>query len=325
MCHRPSLDQYREAPGTAGGLTIPIASAPVHSGRDPTLRREARRVTLPAVITLAFDPVLRLGGLEVRGQTLVLAGIIFAALIVAARIGRLTPQASPFVPPPTLRPDEIPFLVLGIVPGAVIGGRIEYVLLHLDYYAANPVAIVDPAQGSLALSLAVVGGILGGLVIARLVGAPGDRWMHAAVLPVLFVLAAGKLAAVLAGEGQGLPSDAWWATAFQGPGPWGSLAPEVPSHPSQLYEAATTTIVLAILGLALRFGAFGRPDGSALLVGVTLWAVGRGIVATTWRDTAVIGSFKTEHLVLAAIVLGCLVGLLLLRLGGRTKASLRRT
>lgn len=274
----------------------------------------------PAVIPLAFDPVLRLGDLEFRVQTVVLAGIIFAALLLAARIGRLTPQDSPFVPPPTLRPDEIPFLVLGIVPGAVIGGRLEYVLLHLDYYRANPGAIVDPAQGSLSLTLGMVGGILGGIIIARLVGAPAGRWMHAAVLPMLFVLAAGKLSAVLAGEGQGLPTGAWWATTFQGPGPWGSLAPEIPSHPSQLYEAVATTIVLAVLGLALRFGAFGRRDGSALLFAVVLWAIGRGIVAVTWRDAPVAGPFLAEHLVLAVIAIGCLVGMIALRLSGRAGA-----
>lgn len=266
----------------------------------------------PVVITFAFDPLLRFGDIEVRAQTVVLAGIILAALLLAARIGRLTPQDSPYVPPPTLRPDDIPFLVLGIVPGAVIGGRLEYVLLHLDYYAANPTAIVDPAQGSLALGLAVVGGIIGGIVIARLLDAPAGRWMHAATLPVLFVLAAGKLASVLAAEGQGLPSDLPWATAFSGPGPWGSLAPDVPSHPSQVYEAISTTIVLAFLGLALRIGAFDRRDGSALLVGVVLWAIGRGIVAVTWRDAAVLGPLNAEQLILTGVVVACAVTLVIL-------------
>lgn len=270
-------------------------------------------MTPPALIALAFDPVLRLGDLEFRAQTVVLAGVILAALLLAARIGRLTPQRSPLVPPPTLRPDDIPFLVLGIVPGAVIGGRLDYVLVHLDYYTANPVAIADPAEGGLALGLAVVGGILGGLAIARLVGAPADRWMHAAALPVLFLLAAGKVTAVLAADGQGLPSDLSWATAYAGTGPWGSLAPEVPSHPSQAYEAIATTVVIVFLGLALRLGAFGRRDGSALLAGVAMWAVGRGLVAFTWRDAAVAGPFKAEHLLLAVVVGGCVGGLMRLR------------
>lgn len=266
----------------------------------------------PAVITFAFDPLLRFGDLQVRAQTVVLAGVILAALLLTARIGRLTPQDSPYVPPSALRPDDIPFLVLGIVPGAVIGGRLEYVLLHLDFYAANPTAIVDPAQGSLALALGVAGGILGAIVMARLVGAPAGRWMHATALPLLFALAAGKLASVLAAEGQGLPSDLPWATAFSGPGPWGSLAPGIPSHPSQVYEAIATTLVLALLALTLRIGAFSRRDGSALLVAVVLWAIGRGVVAVTWRDAAVLGPLKAEQLILAGVVGACVVALVVL-------------
>jgi phosphatidylglycerol:prolipoprotein diacylglycerol transferase len=269
----------------------------------------------PAVITLAFDPVLRLGDLEVRVATVALAGILLTGLLLAARIGRLTPQPGPYVPPPPLRLDDIPFLVLGIVPGAVIGGRLEYVLIHLDYYAANPAAIVDPGQGSLALGLAVAGGMVGGIAIARLVGAPATRWMHAAVLPLLFVLAAGKLASVLAADGQGLPSDVAWATAYTGPGPWGSLAPEVPSHPSQVYEAIATTLVVVLVGLALRFGAFARRDGSALLAAIVLWGVGRFAVAFTWRDAEVAGPFRAEQLLLAVVIAACIGGLVRLRFG----------
>jgi phosphatidylglycerol:prolipoprotein diacylglycerol transferase len=277
----------------------------------------------PAVITLAFDPVLRFGALEVRVATVALAAILLAGLLLAARIGRLTPQPGPYVPPPPLRLDDIPFLVLGIVPGAVIGGRLEYVLIHLDYYAANPAAIVDPGQGSLALGLAVAGGMVGGIAIARLVGAPATRWMHAAVLPLLFVLAAGKLASVLAADGQGLPSDVAWATAYTGPGPWGSLAPEVPAHPSQVYESIATTLVVVLVGLAIRFGAFARRDGSALLAGLALWAVGRGVAVFTWRDAAVAGALRVEHLVLAVIVIGCVGGLLGMRLRAGSASVVR--
>ena len=279
-------------------------------------------MTPPAVIPLAFDPVVHFGDLEVRVQTLFLAGIVFAALLVAARIGRLTPQASPFVPPPTLRPDEIPFLVLGIVPGR--GHR------RADRVRPAPPGLLPGQPGC---DRRPGAGEPRARARRRRAGSwegwPSPGWSELRVidgctrrsLPVLFVLAAGKLVAVLAGDGQGLPSDARWATAFQGPGPWGSLAPEVPSHPSQLYEAIATTVVLAILGLILRLGAFARRDGSALLVAVALWAVGRGIAAMTWRDAAVVGPLKAEHLILAGLVGGCLGGLLWLRLPGRLDGS----
>jgi phosphatidylglycerol:prolipoprotein diacylglycerol transferase len=273
----------------------------------------------PAIITLAFDPVLRFSGLEVRAQTVALAGVILVSLLLAAWAGRTTTEPSPFMPALTTRAAHLPVLALGVVPGAMIGGRIDYVLIHLDFYASNPGAILDPTQGGLSLGLGVVGGVLGGIAMSRLVDAPAGRWMHAATIPTLFVLAGGKLASILAAEGQGLPSDLPWATAFTGRGPWSSLAPEVPSHPSQVYEAIATTIVLIVLGLAIRLGAFRRRDGSALLVAIVLWAIGRGVAATTWRDPALVGPLNAEQLILLGVIAA--IGVALAVLARRRRAG----
>src|SRR3970282_2744135 len=143
---------------------------------------------MPAVITLAFDPLVYFGDLSARAQTIVLATIAFVALLVFVRIGRITPTDGPYVPAPTLPPSDIPFLVLGMFSAAVRGGRLAYVLVHLDYYLANPAAIVDPTQGALGLGLAVPGAILGGGLVARLIGAPVDRWLPAAGPATLLVL-----------------------------------------------------------------------------------------------------------------------------------------
>ena len=186
-----------------------------------------------AVIAFDFDPLLRLAeGLVVRWQTLALAAAIAATLILAGLIARRA----------TLRADDLLFIAVGTVPGAVIAGRLGYVLLHFDYYAANPGAILDPGLGAMELALGVVGGLLTGSYVASLLGAPVGRWWHAAVLPLLLVLGVGKLTMILGGAGQGTPSGAAWATAFLGPGPWGSLAPALPSDPSQAYEAIVTLV-----------------------------------------------------------------------------------
>ena len=260
-----------------------------------------------AVIAFDFDPFLHVGDGVVRWETLGIAAAIFVALILAG-IGARTME---------LRTDDMLFVVLGVVPGAVIGGRLGYVLLHPMFFTARPTAILDPVVGSLELGLAVVGGALtGGIVAALLDGAVG-RWFHIAALPVLVAIGVGKLATMLGGRGQGVPSDAPWATAYIGTGPWGSLAPEVPSVPAQALEGLATLGVLVLVMGVLAVPGLRRPDGRAFLVAVGLWALIRAIVASSWRDPIVAGPFRMEQLIDLAIVTGCMVGIVLLVLRER--------
>ena len=273
------------------------------SGRRHPLGASSERFdtltgTVPiAVIAFDFDPLFRLAdALVVRWQTIALAMVIASALLVAGSMAR---RAS-------LRPDDLLFIVVGTVPGAVIGGRLGYALLHIDYYASSPSAILDPASGGLELGLAVVGGLLTASYVARLLGAPLGPWSQVAILPVLFTLGAGKLTMVLGGAGQGQPTDAAWATAFLGPGPWSSLAPALPSHPSQAYEGiATLVILLVVLGLAAGGRRAARADGRLFFVGLGAWALVRAAAALSWRDPAVIGPFSAGSVIALGIALAC--------------------
>jgi prolipoprotein diacylglyceryltransferase len=263
-----------------------------------------------AVLTLTFDPVLQLSDTaSVRWETVGLAIVLALGLLLAARIGSATPAVVPYVPAPGLRIDDLVFAVVGAVPGAVFGGRLGYVLDHFEFYSANPAAIIDPTQGGLTLTVAVPLGILTGAAIARLLGAPVARWMHAVALPLLFVLAAGKVVGVLGATGQGLPSDQSWATAYGGPGPWASIGADIPSHPSQVYEAIL--IAVAILGVAIasRFDLVARRDGAALYVALGLWAAARFAVAFTWRDPLVVGPLRMEQVQLLLVGVVAIVGL----------------
>jgi phosphatidylglycerol:prolipoprotein diacylglycerol transferase len=198
------------------------------------------------------------------------------------------------------------------VPGAVLGGRLGYVLLHPAFFSANPGAILDPSVGSLELSLAVVGGALTGAIVASLLDGKVGRWFHISALPVLLVIGTGKLAMVLGGTGQGQPWDGGWATAYLGDGPWGSLAPALPSHPSQAYEGIATIVVLVVLMGAFAVPGLRRPDGRAFLLAVGLWALVRAFIASTWRDPVTVGPFTTEQVLCLLIVAGCAIGFALL-------------
>jgi phosphatidylglycerol---prolipoprotein diacylglyceryl transferase len=268
-----------------------------------------------AVIELTFAPIVSIGGFEVRLETIALAGVILVALVVATLIAWGTPL-DPARPtdsldeddePNHLRADDLLYVAVGALPGAVAGGRIGYVLLHLDYYTANQGAVLDIAQGGFQLSLAVVGGTITAVIVATMLGGSIGRWLHALIVPLLLALAGGKLAMLLGGDGQGTPWDGSWATAYPGPGPWGSLAPQIPSHPAQAYEAVATILVLLLLMMVLAAGGFQRRGGGAFLLGIAMWAGARAAVASTWRDPVVVGELRMDQLLSLGIVAGAMV------------------
>jgi prolipoprotein diacylglyceryltransferase len=275
---------------------------------------------LLATITLEFDPVVRLGDSGVRLDTLALAIATFIALVIAALLAGWTPARDPHMPAWTtavdlhLRRDDLLFIVLGVIPGAVVGGRLGYVFMHLDYYSATPAAIVDPNQGSLELGLAVLFGTVTGAYVCRLLDAPVGRWLHVAAIPFLSAIALGELSRVLGGGGQGVASDAPWALAYGGPGPWDTLVPGTPAHPAQVYGALVAVAALVVVGVLLRLGAFRVHDGSAFFVGLLVWAVGRCAVTFAWRDDAVLGSFRAGGLIALGVAVAGVVGIVLARI-----------
>jgi prolipoprotein diacylglyceryltransferase len=314
----------------------------LRSARLTGANREGRRPVdcgvvlplVPAVIAFHFDPILSIGGINVRWETIGVAVAAFAAIVVAGLIARATPidlsrpADAPGEEPGELnhlRRDDLLYITVAALPGAVVGGRLGYALLHLDYYQANPSALLAVGQGGFELALAVVGGFVTGAIVAILLGAPVGRWMHALVLPVLLAIAGGKAAMVLGGTGQGLPVDLSWATAYLGAGPWGSLAPEMPSHPAQAYEAIATAVVIVVVMWFVELGSFPGRNGGAFLLGIGLWATARAVVAITWRDRAVAGPLGMDQVICVALAVSCFVLLVLVGSAAKVRGGRPRS
>jgi phosphatidylglycerol:prolipoprotein diacylglycerol transferase len=269
-----------------------------------------------ALIAFDFDPVFRLGDLVVRWETFALAATIVLAVSLAAILAGRMPAVHEAYPELGgrergawhLRRDDLLFLLLGVIPGAILGGRLGYILIHLDYYGSHPEFWFDPGQGSLELGLGVLGGTAAGALVAMVLEAPVGRWLHVAIVPILVGLGLGKLAMVLGGDGQGTPSSLPWATAYLGPGPWGSLAPEVPSHPAQAYEGVLVLIVATLMVGLMLSGRFREQDGRAFFAGLSLWGLARVESGFLWRDAEVIGPFRAAQ-VLAMLIAFASLGL----------------
>lgn len=285
-----------------------------------------------AAIAFDFDPYLRLGDRAVRLETLAVALAVFAGLAAAALLaGRMPADDAPIgedTQKPAerdgrwhLRRDDLLFIALGAVLGAVVGARAGYGLLHADYFATDWRALLDPAQGSLELTLGVAGGTLTGIYVAALLDAPVSRWLHVAIGPLLLTLGLGKLAQALGGSGQGAPADVAWATAYLPPGPWGSAGAEIAAHPAQLYEAAMALVVGIVVVILGRATPLRRADGRIYAVGIGLWALGRGLVASTWRDPAALGPLNAEQLICLAVAAAALGAAGAATIAGRRRAG----
>ena len=135
---------------------------------------------VPAVIEFDFDPALHLGDLAVRWEALALALTIVICVALASVIAGRTSAVNAADPEMGgldrgarhLRRDDLLYILLGVVPAALLGGRLGHILIHWDFYSEHPDAWFDPTQGGLELSLAVVFGMLAGYAVAAGLGAP---------------------------------------------------------------------------------------------------------------------------------------------------------
>ncbi len=285
------------------------------------------------VVRLDFDPTIALVGLTVRLDTLALAGVILLMLSLAAlgagrMVGRLEGGTEGLAPDAgRLRRDDLILIAFGAVPGAIVGGRLGYGLVHVDFYRPDPSLLTDPAQGGLALTLAVVLGTLCAVAVALLLAAPISRWLHVASGPLLVGLGLGKLSMILGGTGQGQFSDASWATQYVRPGSWGSAGAAYSALPSQALEGglvllAALLMLLVPLVLRLRVRRWRRIVRPGLaprrewlilsgfrrfLTALCLWSAARFAAAFTWRDAQVAGPLRVEQVVLLVVFVGCAV------------------
>ena len=104
------------------------------------------------------------------------------------------------------------------------------------------------------------------------------------------------------------PSVEAWATAYLGPGPWGSVAPALPSVPSQIAEGLGTGLVAVLMIGLLAAGAFARHDGRLFLVAAAGWLAVRLVVGATWRDPEVLGPLRTDQLISIALLVLVAIG-----------------
>lgn len=184
----------------------------------------------------AIDPVaVQLGPLAVRWYGLsYLAGIGLGWWLLDRRARRSQGRWS--VP-------EVSDLVFYAAVGAVLGGRIGYVLFYnLGAYLDDPLSLFAVWRGGMSFHGGVLGFMAGMAILARRQQRPFLAVTDFVVPAVPLGLFFGRVANFINQELWGAPTTVPWGVLFTHP-----AAGAMPRHPSQLYEAGLEGLVLFAL------------------------------------------------------------------------------
>jgi phosphatidylglycerol:prolipoprotein diacylglycerol transferase len=171
---------------------------------------------------------------------------------------------------------KIPDLIIAVVLGVMVGGRLGSFLLYTPgQLISDPLSLLRVWEGGMASH----GGMVGvGIALAWFARSQKMRFLHLSDIVISTAplgLLLGRIANFINGELWGKPTEVAWAVIFKN-----SPAPLVPRHPSQLYEAALEGALL-LAYMQIRFWRSdvakttpGRLTGEFLILYAILRAIG---------------------------------------------------
>ena len=204
--------------------------------------------------------------------------------------------------------DAILDIVLFALPVSVICARLYYVIFEWEYYREHLNQIFNIRNGGIAIYGCIIGGIATG-------------WIYCKVKKISFFKAADSASfGLITGQIIGRWGNFANQEAFGGNTtlPWGmtgsgiadkltemarsgmAVSPELPVHPTFLYESLWNCCVLGLMWYVLR-KKHGF-DGAEFCTYVALYGIGRFWIEGLRTDSLMVGSFRVSQLVAVVCV-----------------------
>lgn len=147
---------------------------------------------------------------------------------------------------PSLKEADIENLMIGLVAGVVLGGRLGYCLQNMDLWLKDPFYFFHFNEGGMAFFGGLAGVVLAIVLFARRKGMGFAALGDACTIPAALGLGIGRLANFINGELPGNKTDGSWGVIFP------QFDPVNPRHPSVLYEMLTHFVLAGVLVWAGR-------------------------------------------------------------------------
>ncbi len=187
-----------------------------------------------------FDPVLiDLGLLQVRWYSIAyILGIIIGWMYAIKIIKLSTTNKFNFK---QIKSSHFDDLIIYLVIGIILGGRLGYVLFYnLEYYSNNFLEIFKLWQGGMSFHGGLIGVIASIIFFSKKTKTNFFKYADIVSCVAPIGIFFGRIANFINGELYGKISTLPWAVIFPAAG-------SVPRHPSQIYEAILEGIILFVL------------------------------------------------------------------------------
>ena len=209
-------------------------------------------------------------------------------------------------------PDFILTLTIWIIPSAIIGARLYYVIFSWDNFSDNPSEIFNIRNGGLAIH--------GGLILCFIVGYFLCRHYKVSFLSTADLIAPviplaqsiGRWGNFFNEEAHGVPTDLPWAQIIDGTG----------YHPTFLYESIWCFLLFVFL---MYFSRHNRNfQGQIVFLYGILYSVERFFVEGLRTDSLMIGPLRQAQVLSLALIASCIIIYILLRKRASRSDSLNK-
>lgn len=191
-----------------------------------------------------------------------------------------------------LSEDDLMDVIIWVLPSAIIGARLYYVLFYdLNYYLTQPTEILNLRAGGLAIHGGVIGGFLAGWLVTVKKGLPFVK-LADVVAPVLVLgQAIGRWGNFFNGEAHGGPTSL----------PWGIMVDGQKVHPTFLYESIWNFIIFLFLLRLLNKKHF---DGQIIALYFVLYSIGRFFIEGLRTDSLMLGPLRIAQVISFLMIIG---------------------